>query len=62
VQASAAEIQHSAERLVAACVFEHWLGQFRFRVPLFQTVMQESTLARMIERLRLDESQPVLET
>jgi hypothetical protein len=51
VQASAAEIQHSAERLVAACVFEHWLGQFRFRVPLFQTVMQESTLARMIERL-----------
>lgn len=50
VQASAAEIQHSAERLVAACVFEHGLGHLRFRVPLFQTVMQEATLARMIER------------
>jgi len=51
VQATATEIQHSADRLVAACVFEHWLGYFHFRVPLFQTVMQEATLARMIERL-----------
>jgi WD40 repeat protein len=48
VQATAAEIEHSARRLVAACVFEHWLGHFHFRVPLFQTVMQEATLARMI--------------
>ena len=50
VQATATEIQHSADRLVAACIFEHWLGYFHFRVPLFQTVMQEATLARMIER------------
>jgi WD40 repeat protein len=50
VQATATEIQHSADRLVAACVFEHWLGYFHFRVPLFQTIMQEATLARMIER------------
>jgi WD40 repeat protein len=48
VQATAAEIEQSADRLVAACVFEHWLGIFHFRVPLFQTVMQEATLARMI--------------
>ncbi len=48
VQATAVEIEHSARRLVAACVFEHWLGHFRYRVPLFQTVMQESALARMI--------------
>lgn len=56
VQADETEIRHSAERLVAACVFEQWLGQFQFRVPLFQTVMQESTLARMIARLTPDES------
>ena len=48
VQATAAEIEHSARRLTAACVFEQWLGHFHFRVPLFQTVMQEATLARMI--------------
>ena len=48
VQATAAEIQHSANRLVAACVFEHWLGHFHFRVPLFQAVMQEAALARMV--------------
>jgi hypothetical protein len=51
VQATPTEIQHSADRLVAACVFEHWLGYFHFRVPLFQTVMQEATLAGMIGRL-----------
>ncbi len=51
VEASATEIQHSADRLVAACVFEHWLGHFHFRVPMFQTVMQEATLARMIAQL-----------
>ena len=55
VQATATEVQHSADRLVAACVFEHWLGYFHFRVPLFQTVMQEATLARMIERLSPEE-------
>jgi WD40 repeat protein len=55
VQATATEVQHSADRLVAACVFEHWLGYFHFRVPLFQTVMQEATLARMIEQLRPEE-------
>ena len=48
VTATAAEIRHSANRLVAACVFEQWLGHFHFRVPLFQTVMQEAALARMI--------------
>ena len=48
VQATAAEIEHSAKRLVTACVFDHWLGHFHFRVPLFQTVMQEATLARTI--------------
>jgi WD40 repeat protein len=48
VEATAAEIEHSARRLVAACVLEQWIGHFRFRVPLFQTVMQEATLARMI--------------
>ena len=48
VEASADEIRRAADRLVAACVFEHWLGYFRFRVPLFQTVMQEATLAIMI--------------
>ena len=48
VQATATEIEHSARRLAAACVFEHWLGHFHFRVPLFQTIMQEATLARMI--------------
>ena len=51
VQATATEVQHSADRLVAACVFEHWLGYFHFRVPLFQSVMQEATLARMIAQL-----------
>jgi WD40 repeat protein len=56
VQATAAEIRHSADRLVAACVFEHWLGHFNFRVPLFQTVMQEATLARMIAQLNPGES------
>ncbi len=50
-QATPTEIQHSADRLVAACVFEHWLGYFHFRVPLFQTVMQEATLASMIGHL-----------
>lgn len=55
VEANATEIRHSAGRLVAACVFEQWLGQFQFRVPLFQTVMQEATLARMIARLTPDE-------
>jgi WD40 repeat protein len=55
VEATATEIQHSADRLVAACVFEHWLGYFHFRVPLFQTVMQEATLARMIERPSLED-------
>jgi WD40 repeat protein len=58
VEAEATEIRHSAGRLVAACVFEQWLGQFQFRVPLFQTVMQEATLARMIARLTPDESAP----
>ncbi len=58
VEANATEIRHSADRLVAACVFEQWLGQFQFRVPLFQTVMQEATLARMIARLRPDEPSP----
>jgi WD40 repeat protein len=48
VQATAAEIEQSTDRLVAACVLEHWFGHFYFRVPLFQTVMQEATLARMI--------------
>jgi hypothetical protein len=48
VQASASEIEHSARRLVAACVFEQWLGHFHFRVPLFQRVMQETALARVI--------------
>lgn len=48
VQATAAEVEHSARRLVAACVFEQWLGHYHFRVPLFQTVMQEATLARMV--------------
>ena len=47
-QATAAEIEHSARRLVAACVFEHWLGHFHFRVPLFQTVMQGAVLARTV--------------
>jgi hypothetical protein len=56
VQATAAEIQHSAARLVAACVFEHWLGHFRFRVPLFQTAMQEATLAHMIAQADPDQS------
>ena len=51
VQTTAVEIRRSADRLVAACVLEHWLGHFRFRVPLFQTVMQEATLARMIAQL-----------
>jgi hypothetical protein len=51
VQATADEIKLSAGRLVAACVFEHWLGTFHFRVPLFQSVMQEATLARMIAQL-----------
>lgn len=50
VQATAAEIEHSARRLIAACVFEHWLGHLHFRVPLFQTVMQEATLARMVSQ------------
>jgi hypothetical protein len=58
VEADATEIRHSAGRLVAACVFEQWLGQFQFRVPLFQTVMQEATLARMIARLTPDGSAP----
>lgn len=58
VETSAAEIQHSADRLVAACVFEQWLGNFQFRVPLFQTVMQEATLARMIDRLTPEEALP----
>jgi hypothetical protein len=48
VQATATEIEHSARRLVAACVFEQWLGHFHFRVPLFQRVMQEAALARVI--------------
>jgi hypothetical protein len=48
VRASATEIKGSASRLVAACVFEHWLGYFHFRVPIFQAAMQEATLARMI--------------
>ena len=55
VQATATEIRHAADRLVAACVFEHWLGSFHFRVPLFQTVMQEATLARMIEQSSPDD-------
>ena len=55
VHATATEVQHSADRLVAACVFEHWLGSFHFRVPLFQTVMQEATLARMIEQSSPDD-------
>jgi WD40 repeat protein len=50
VQATLTEIEHSARRLVAACVLEQWLGHFRYRVPLFQTVMQEATLARMISQ------------
>jgi WD40 repeat protein len=48
VPATEMEIEQSTDRLVAACVFEHWLGHFHFRVPLFQTVMQEAALARMI--------------
>jgi hypothetical protein len=48
VPASSTEIEHAARRLVAACVFEPWLGHFHFRAPLFQTVMQQATLARMI--------------
>jgi WD40 repeat protein len=48
VQATPTEIEHSARRLVAACVFEQWLGHFHFRVPLFQRVMQEAALARVI--------------
>ncbi len=48
VEATATEVRHAANRLVAACVFEHWLGHFHFRVPLFQSVMQEAALARMI--------------
>ena len=58
VQATATEIRHAADRLVAACVFEHWLGHFHFRVPLFQTVMQEATLARMIGPSSLDDAVP----
>jgi len=58
VQSTAAEIRHSADRLVAACVFEHWLGHFHFRVPLFQSAMQEATLARMIVPLTPDEPPP----
>jgi hypothetical protein len=49
-QATAAELEEAADRLVAACVFEQWLGHFHFRVPLFQTVMQQAALARMIAR------------
>jgi hypothetical protein len=48
VPATPTEIEHSARRLVAACVFEPWLGHFHFRVPLFQEVMQEAALARVI--------------
>ncbi len=48
VQATPTEIEHSARRLVAACVFEQWLGHFHFRVPLFQQVMQEAALARVV--------------
>jgi hypothetical protein len=48
VQATPTEIEHSARRLVAACVFETWLGHFQFRVPLFQRVMREAALARVI--------------
>jgi hypothetical protein len=56
VQATAVEIQHSVARLVAACVFEHWLGHFHFRVPLFQTAMQEATLAHMIAQADPEQS------
>jgi WD40 repeat protein len=48
VQATPTEIEHSAHRLVAACVFEQWLGHFHFRVPLFQRVMQQAALAQVI--------------
>jgi hypothetical protein len=48
VGASPTEIERSARRLVAACVFEPWLGHFQFRVPLFQQIMQQAALARVV--------------
>lgn len=54
VEASASDVQRAADRLVAGCVFEHWLGQYSFRVPLFQSVMQDATLARMVTQASAD--------
>ena len=48
VRATQTEIEHSTRRLIAACVFEQRIGHFHFRVPIFQKVMQEAALARVI--------------